>query len=92
MADSGSDDKGAAVVKRPPRDDAYSARLAGVARFAVTHKWLVIGTWLALGIALAMLFPQLETVVKHQALDPIPRDVPSFQALDRMGKAFGEEG
>jgi RND superfamily putative drug exporter len=80
------------MVKRPPHEDAYSVRLAGVARFAVTHKWIVIGTWLGLAVILALLFPQLETVVKQQSLDPIPRDVPSFQTLDRMGKAFGEEG
>ncbi|MDF3340962.1 MMPL family transporter [Mycolicibacterium septicum] len=80
------------MVRRPPHEDAYSARLAGVARFAVAHKWIVIGTWLGLGVVLAMLFPQLETVVKHQSLDPIPRDVASFQTLDRMGRAFGEEG
>ena len=87
-----SDDDGAAVVKRPPHEDAYSVRLAKVARFAVTHKWIVIGTWLGLAVVLATVFPQLETVVKQQALDPIPRDVASFRTLDRMGKAFGEEG
>lgn len=80
------------MVRRPPHEDAYSVRLAGVARFAVTHKGIIIGTWLGLAVVLAMLLPQLETVVKQQSLDPIPRDVPSFQALDRMGKAFGEEG
>jgi RND superfamily putative drug exporter len=80
------------MVKRPPHEDAYSVRLAGVARFAVSHKWVVVGTWVGLAVVLALLFPQLETVVKQQSLDPIPRDVPSFQTLDRMGKAFGEEG
>ncbi|MDG4667224.1 MMPL family transporter [Mycobacterium sp. 236(2023)] len=80
------------MVKRPPHADAYSVRLATVARFAVTRKWIVIATWVGLAVVLAILFPQLETVVKQQSLDPIPRDVPSFQTLDRMGKAFGEEG
>ena len=80
------------MVKRPPHEDAHSVRLAAVARFTVTHKRIVIGTWLGLAVVLAMLFPQLETVVKQQSLDPIPRDVASFQTLDRMGKAFGEEG
>jgi RND superfamily putative drug exporter len=80
------------MVRRPPHEEAHSARLAGVARFAVRHKSMVIGSWLGLAVVLALLFPQLETVVKQQSLDPIPRDVASFQTLDRMGKAFGEEG
>lgn len=37
-------------------------------------------------------FPQLETVVRQQSVDPIPAGVPSFQSFDRMGTAFGEKG
>lgn len=70
----------------------YSAVLAGVARFALTHKAVVIGAWLGLAIVLALAFPQLETVVRQQSVDPVPRDVASFQSLDRMGRAFGEVG
>ena len=70
----------------------YSALLAGVARFALTHKVVVVGVWLGLAIVLALTFPQLETVVRRQSVDPVPRDIPSLQALDRMAKAFGEEG
>ena len=36
------DDGSATMVKRPPHDDAYSVRLAGVARFAVTPEGLVL--------------------------------------------------
>src|SRR6202034_2620590 len=72
--------------------DHYSALLAGVARFAVRHKAIVIGVWLGLAVVLAVTFPQLETVVRQQSVDPVPRDIPSLQALDRMAKAFGEVG
>ena len=41
---------------------------------------------------LALLFPQLETVVRQQSVDLIPRDVGSFQTVDRMSAAFGEQG
>jgi RND superfamily putative drug exporter len=72
--------------------DHYSALLAGVARFSLRHKAIVVGAWLSLAVVLALVFPQLETVVGQQSVDPVPRDIPSFQALDRMAKAFGEEG
>ncbi len=72
--------------------DHYSALLAGVARFAVRHKMIVVGVWLGLAVVLALAFPQLETVVRRQSVDPVPRDIPSLQALDRMSKAFGEVG
>lgn len=45
-----------------------------------------------LAAALALLFPQLETVVKQQSVDMIPRDVASLRALDKMSAAFGERG
>ena len=70
----------------------YSALLAGVARFALKHKVIVVGVWLGLAVVLALTFPQLETVVRQQSVDPVPRDIPSLQALDRMAKAFGEVG
>lgn len=41
---------------------------------------------------MALLFPQLETVVRQQSVDLIPRDVASFQTVDRMSEAFGEQG
>lgn len=72
--------------------DHYSTLLAGMARFVVTHKAVIVGAWLAVAVILALAFPQLETVVRQQSVDPVPRDIPSLQALDRMGKAFGEVG
>src|ERR1700733_14436869 len=70
----------------------YSALLAGGARFALRHKAIVVVVWLGLAVVLALTFPQLETVVRRQSVDPVPHDIPSLQALDRMAKAFGEEG
>ncbi|OCB11755.1 MMPL/RND family transporter [Mycobacterium intracellulare] len=72
--------------------DHYSEALAAVAQFALKHKAVVVGAWLGLATVLALAFPQLESVVRQQSVDPVPRDVPSFQALDRMGRAFGEVG
>ena len=78
---------------RPPAAGReYSGWLAALGGFTVRHKVLVIGTWLAVAVVLALLFPQLETVVRQQSVDLIPRDVPSFQTLDRMSAAFGEQG
>lgn len=70
----------------------YSERLGALARFTVRHKALVIGAWVGLAVVLALLFPQLETVVQKQSVQLIPRDVGSFQTLDRMSEAFGEQG
>lgn len=79
-------------MTQPSDADHYSALLAGVGRFAVTHKAFVVGAWLGLAVALAVVFPQLESVVRQQSVDPVPRNIPSLQALDRMAKAFGEVG
>ena len=70
----------------------YSERLGALARFTVRHKALVIGAWVGLAVILALLFPQLETVVQKQSVQLIPQDVGSFQTLDRMSEAFGEQG
>ena len=70
----------------------YSARLAALAEFTLRHKTLVIGAWLAVAVVLAVLFPQLETVVRQQSVELIPHDVASFQTVDRMSAAFGEQG
>ena len=88
------------VMRSPSRRSAnassrraeYSVTLARVARYALAHKFVVIGAWLAVGAVLALAFPQLETVVRQQSVDPIPAGVPSFQAFDRMGSAFNEQG
>jgi RND superfamily putative drug exporter len=70
----------------------YSERLGALARFTVRHKALVIGAWIGLAVVLALVFPQLETVVQQQSVQLIPRDVASFQTIDRMSEAFGEQG
>ncbi|MEX3646657.1 MMPL family transporter, partial [Mycolicibacterium porcinum] len=76
----------------PADSSEYSARLAALARFTVRHKTLVIGAWLGVAVMLALLFPQLETVVRQQSAELLPHDVPSFQTVDRMSAAFGEQG
>ncbi|WP_459979891.1 MMPL family transporter, partial [Mycobacterium avium] len=76
----------------PADSSEYSARLAALARFTVRHKTLVIGAWLGVAVVLALLFPQLETVVRQQSAELLPHDVPSFQTVDRMSAAFGEQG
>jgi RND superfamily putative drug exporter len=58
----------------------------------VRHKVLTIGVWIGAAIILALLFPQLETVVRQQSVDLIPRDAPSLQTVERMSTAFGEQG
>ncbi|EUA03131.1 MMPL family protein [Mycobacterium kansasii 824] len=63
-----------------------------MARLTIRHKALVIGAWVVAAGALAMLFPQLETVVRQQSLNLLPADAPSLQSVDRMGAAFGEQG
>jgi len=70
----------------------YSERLGALAGFTVRHKVLVIGAWVGLAAVLALLFPQLETVVRQQSVDLIPGDVASFQTVDRMSEAFDEQG
>jgi RND superfamily putative drug exporter len=91
-----SDDVIGAPARRrasdPTESSEYSPRLGRLAGFTVRHKALVIGGWVAIAVVLALLFPQLETVVRQQSVDLIPRDVPSFQTVDRMSVAFGEKG
>ena len=100
MTDSDPDGSGTAMNARrryrrsaePADSSEYSARLAALARFTVRHKTLVIGAWLGVAVVLALLFPQLETVVRQQSAELLPHDVPSFQTVDRMSAAFGEQG
>src|ERR1700685_3857466 len=93
MTATGTDlDQSRISIIQPSGANHYSALLAGVARFALRHRAIVVGVWLGLAVVLALTFPQLETVVRRQSVDPVPRDIPSLQALDRMAKAFGEVG
>lgn len=77
---------------RPGGASEYSPRLARVGSFAVRHKAVVFAVWIGAAVALAILFPQLETVVRQQSVDLLPRDAPALQTIDRMSKAFGEQG
>ncbi|WP_230987647.1 MULTISPECIES: MMPL family transporter [Mycobacteriaceae] len=79
-------------VADPGESSEYSSRLAALAGFTVRHKALVIGGWIAVAMLLALVFPQLETVVRQQSVNLIPRDATSFQTVDRMSAAFGEQG
>lgn len=101
MTDTGRVSSGMATLSRPVRkqfrritagEGVYSVRLARMARLTIRHKALVIGAWVVAAGALAMLFPQLETVVRQQSLNLLPADAPSLQSVDRMGAAFGEQG
>jgi RND superfamily putative drug exporter len=96
MADNGWVSSGVATLSRPVRErlqkvaageGAYSDRLARLAGFSSRHKALVIGVWVVTAGALAVLFPQLETVVRQQSVNLIPRDAPSIQRVGRMGAA-----
>ncbi|BCI90636.1 hypothetical protein NIIDMKKI_58420 [Mycobacterium kansasii] len=101
MVDTGWVTSGLATLSRPVRrqlrevaagEGVYSDRLARLARFSIRHKALVIGTWVLTAGILALLFPQLETVVRQQSVDLIPRDTSSLQTVERMATAFGEQG
>lgn len=70
----------------------YSPRLARLGAFAVEHKILIFSVWIGTAVVLALLFPQLETVVRQQSVDLVPHDVPSLQTIDRMSVAFSEQG
>lgn len=81
MADNGWVSSGVATLSRPVREQlrkvaagegAYSDRLARLAGFSIRHKVLVIGAWVVTAGVLAMLFPQLETVVKQQSVNLVP--------------------
>ena len=84
------------VHNRPSRRSAgtgeYSAQLEKVAWFTLRRKGFAASVWVVVAVGLAVLFPQLESVIRQQSVDPIPAGVPSFQTLDRMGEAFNEKG
>lgn len=80
-------------IRRPQQSEGNtSAFLAGLTRFTLRHKFVVLGAWVGIGVVLALAFPQLESVVRKQSVDPIPAGVSSFRAFDRMGDAFDEKG
>ncbi|CQD04474.1 hypothetical protein A5746_16215 [Mycolicibacterium conceptionense] len=76
----------------PATSSEYSPRLARLGAFTIRHKALVFGLWIGTAVVLALLFPQLETVVRQQSVDLVPHDAPSLQTVDRMSVAFSEQG
>ncbi|MED5814934.1 RND family transporter [Mycolicibacterium sp. 050232] len=50
---------------------------------------IIIG-WLLIAYVLSALVPPLEQVEKEHSVSLIPNDAPSFEAVERMGKNFGE--
>lgn len=95
VTDSAAADSSTTIHRRsdrPATSSEYSPRLARLGTFAVRHKVLVFGVWIGVAVLLALLFPQLETVVRQQSVDLVPPDAPSLQAVERMSVAFGEQG
>lgn len=60
--------------------------------FVVRARWWVIGFWIVLAAALNIAFPQVESVVREQSAPAFPPDSPTFAVLDKMAKAFDEDG
>lgn len=78
--------------KKAAANGEYSALLEKLAWLVLRRKGFVALVWIIIAGGLALLFPQLESVIRDQSVDPIPASVPSFQTLDRMGTAFNERG
>ena len=51
---------------------------------------LVILAWVALAVTVSFAVPWLETVGREHSVPLAPRDSPAVQAMQRMGKVFGE--
>lgn len=77
---------------RPAVTGEYSVLLEKLAWLVMRRKGVVALVWIVVAGGLAVLLPQLESVIRDQSVDPIPADVASFQTLDRMGTAFNERG
>src|SRR5262245_26609307 len=70
----------------------YSPALAAMTRFTIRHRWSVIAAWIALAAILAIVFPQLETVVKQQSVQMLPASMHAARTLDHVSAAFHEDG
>ncbi|STZ74213.1 putative RND superfamily drug exporter [Mycolicibacterium fortuitum] len=70
----------------------YSPALAAMTRFTIRHRWSVIAAWIALAAILAIVFPQLETVVKRQSVQMLPASMHAARTLDHVSTAFHEDG
>ncbi len=50
---------------------------------------IILG-WLVIAYGLGAIVPPLEQVEKERSVSLIPKDAPSFEAVQRMGESFGE--
>jgi RND superfamily putative drug exporter len=50
----------------------------------------IILAWLAVTVALSVFVPSLEVVGQERSVSLSPREAPSFEAMSRIGKVFGE--
>ncbi|MGW4098900.1 MMPL/RND family transporter [Mycobacterium sp. NPDC004974] len=67
-----------------PSDPPFVARM--IYRLAV----LIILGWLVIVAVLTFAVPSLEQVGREYSVSLVPKDAPSFQAMQRMGRSFGE--
>jgi putative drug exporter of the RND superfamily len=61
-----------------------------VARMIYRFSVLVILGWLVIVAVLTFAVPSLEQVGREYSVSLVPRDAPSFQAMQRMGRSFEE--
>lgn len=61
-----------------------------VARMVYRLSVPIILGWLIIVAVFTFAVPWLETVGREYSVSLVPRDAPSFQAMQRMGKSFGE--
>ncbi|WP_454792327.1 MMPL/RND family transporter [Mycolicibacterium lutetiense] len=61
-----------------------------VARMIYRLSVLIIIGWLAIVAVLTFAVPSLEQVGRDYSVSLVPKDAPSFQAMQRMGRSFGE--
>ncbi|KLI09815.1 hypothetical protein A5731_18925 [Mycolicibacterium conceptionense] len=70
------------MITGPPR--------SRVARTIHRFAALIIVAWLLIVAVLTFAVPSLERVGRQYSVSLVPKDAPSFQAMQRMGTSFGE--
>ncbi|OMC30949.1 hypothetical protein A5740_15820 [Mycobacterium sp. GA-1841] len=71
-------------------DQRTSSGRPRVARTIHRFAALIILAWLLIVAILTFAVPSLETVGRQYSVSLVPRDAPSFEAMQRMGTSFGE--
>ncbi|KHO22021.1 RND family transporter [Mycolicibacterium setense] len=61
-----------------------------IARVIYRLSLPIILGWLAITAVLTFAVPSLEQVGRESSVSLVPKDAPSFQAMQRMGQVFGE--